>query len=684
MKSAIRTILVVFFLFLVACASTPTATPLLAPTAITTALPTATALPTSTATATPLPTNTSTPTATPTQTPTPTATPIPLAQVRNPTTLYAGPDIYGYAKIASLRLGTKVMPIAVYGDFVQVQTEIGGTTQSGFVPAKSLDRPYPGLPELARASVPLPTMKGTDRRDLFGIAKSKWDGANLVLKGSDSQGGYFFGAGPIAINGPFVVTLNLNGQGAVVLSQRTAAADAPAMFVEVTGASIRIRVGVLRPKNPLETINLPGLGPGESFSIQFADRQGRKFTVTDKNGKKITETDISGGELSRGLFPDSLFAVGAAVAPDSQLSVAQFDLLTLPDGKLYSADIDTSKLVPPYIAIDNVDQITELRSFQLPYLPRKIALSPNNKLLAVYRFGKFGDVDIRILDAESGQEVRRLEASQSEIWSMQFSSDGQILAAAFPDEMRLWSTATWEVVGRLEGDGKITYGALSPDGKIAATSAGGFGPAVRLWDIATKKEIQRIWTSRSVGQPVFSQDGRFLAARVTRGEVAEAVAVWDIPRNVEIARLGDNNAAPGALAFSPDGSKVVFVGFKDNNRRGDEEVLRLFDLTGQEIRRFGEKVLRFPCSPVFFPDGRVIASYAYWQSPTITPPAKARTIMEVTVGTLQLWDVATGKELRRWENLGDTQNYGCSLVLSKDGSTLALGTSNIIRIYGLK
>jgi WD40 repeat protein len=266
---------------------------------------------------------------------------------------------------------------------------------------------------------------------------------------------------------------------------------------------------------------------------------------------------------------------------------------------------------------------------------------------------------------------------------MQFSSDGQILAAAFPDEMRLWSTATWEVVGRLEGDGKVTYGALSPDGKIAATSAGGFGRAARLWDVVTKKEVQRIWTSEGVGQPVFSQDGRFLVTRVT-GANKEALAVWDIPRNVETARFGDNNVSDG-IALSPDGSKVVFNGYKDNNQRPGEEVLRLFDLrTGQEIRRFGEKILRFPCSPVFFPDGRVIAAYTYWQSPTLTPPANARTIMEVTVGTLQLWDVATGKELRRWENLGDTQNYGCSLVLSKDGSTLALGTSNIIRIYGLK
>ena len=106
---------------------------------------------------------------------------------------------------------------------------------------------------------------------------------------------------------------------------------------------------------------------------------------------------------------------------------------------------------------------------------------------------------------------------------------------------------------------------------------------------------------------------------------------------------------------------MVFNGYKDSNRRPGEEILRLLR-TGQEIRRFSEKILRFPCSPVFFPDGRVIASYAYWQSPTLTPPANARTItiMEVTVGTLQLWDVATGKELRRGENfLRDTQNYGC-------------------------
>ncbi|MDE3090009.1 MAG: formylglycine-generating enzyme family protein [Chloroflexota bacterium] len=59
MKSAIRTILGVFFLLLAACAPTPTETPLPAPTPTVTALPTAT--PTTTSTTTPLPLTKQTP-----------------------------------------------------------------------------------------------------------------------------------------------------------------------------------------------------------------------------------------------------------------------------------------------------------------------------------------------------------------------------------------------------------------------------------------------------------------------------------------------------------------------------------------------------------------------------------------------------------------------------------------------
>src|SRR5262249_7969120 len=122
--------------------------------------------------------------------------------------------------------------------------------------------------------------------------------------------------------------------------------------------------------------------------------------------------------------------------------------------------------------------------------------------------------------------------------------------------------------------------AFSPDGKKLATAPASEN-AVKVWDVATGKELATFKHADPVVGGASSPDGKTVAAAY-RGKAAH-VKLWDLATGKERASLKGPVSAFGALAFSPDGQVLAVAGRVDDN--GDlDNVVRLWDpATGKQI-----------------------------------------------------------------------------------------------------
>ncbi len=200
-----------------------------------------------------------------------------------------------------------------------------------------------------------------------------------------------------------------------------------------------------------------------------------------------------------------------------------------------------------------------------------VCFSPDGKRLASLS----SDASVKVWDAEKGQELLSVKW-QGRLSDICFSPDGKRLACSragdrYAGEMKV-SDAEIKVWDAQKGQELLslklpTSGpacvCFSPDGKRLAT--GSNDQTVRVWDAQKGQELLVLkghTTGRSalLGQPLtfissvcFSPDGKRLAS----GSADRTVKVWDVEKGQELFTLTGHTDILRSICFSPDGKRLA-------------------------------------------------------------------------------------------------------------------------------
>jgi WD40 repeat protein len=141
-----------------------------------------------------------------------------------------------------------------------------------------------------------------------------------------------------------------------------------------------------------------------------------------------------------------------------------------------------------------------------------LAFSPDGKILAANNGQVIELWDMNSTDGTPAL-LRMFRGQSDTVRSLAFSPDGRLLASGAQNwDIRLWDAASGAEVRRLQGHiARVSSLAFNPDGKTLASAS--WDGTVRLWHIATGQELMVFQRGAHLIHAVaFSPDGTILAA----------------------------------------------------------------------------------------------------------------------------------------------------------------------------
>ncbi len=231
-------------------------------------------------------------------------------------------------------------------------------------------------------------------------------------------------------------------------------------------------------------------------------------------------------------------------------------------------------------------------------------------------------------------------------------------------EQRVWRVQTGEpVVATDAGEWPFPDPSVSPDQRYKATcggKGGGWGHPIRITDRQTGAEVAaQVDDDHKISGPVFSGDGRFVAAAGDGIEYEGYLYIWELQAGrVRVAPL---QCGAHAVAFSPDGRRIA-TGYSNG-------LIEILTRASAKVRTSFSAHDEWIALLAFSPDGKRIASITsggclrVWD-PAVEPTEKKfsphpdelaeavfspngdRLVTRSMNGTLWLWEGNTGRPIR--------------------------------------
>ena len=302
------------------------------------------------------------------------------------------------------------------------------------------------------------------------------------------------------------------------------------------------------------------------------------------------------------------------------------------------------------------------------------AVSANGKLMAIAT----GVGEMEIWDLSANKRIAQMECFHptidakgrqclEHVCAMAFLPGNKVLATGAwngdGQSMRLWDVATGKELFKVESSladyGQTTRGvAFAPNRRIAAV--GSLNGVVRLWDLETGKSIRDLKVNEGK-QPkdrevkmVFSADGQKLVTAATENDNwITTITIWDVPTGKQLIRLNHEDQTHN-LQLSPDGKTLA------NSAWGSKAVQLWNAETGEKARTLTSSE-EYITHMDFSSDGKTLVAGGSAQ-------------------TLQMWDVPSGKSLSTMDGMGRAVE---AVAFSPDGKRLACCGKNAVLVWDI-